>query len=145
MKRLAMSLLLLSTACHAVEIELAPTSVAQAELSSDEVVRAKEVVAKVLSERGFRVHPHARRIEQLSREEWDAVVLATYNAPVEAAGQVGVSVSQEKTTGRLRVRIMDRDWPFSTDFTESLERALVDALTAAFPDRDIRVERDVPR
>jgi len=146
MRPLALSLLLLSTGClfYTSHLEIAPTSAGQAELSSDEVTRANEIVAKILSERDFRIDPNAKRIEQLSRveKEWGAVVLAAYDAPSEAWPHdgVGVSVLLEKATGRLRVRIIDTDWPFRDDYTESLERSLVDALAAAFPDRDVRLD-----
>lgn len=144
------ALLLLSLACgcfyHSAQIELAPSSDAPAELSSSEVARATEIVAKIVSDRGLVADPRSPEIERLSREEdeWESHVIAVYSAGSEAAteNRVVVSVLVDKETGRYRLLLRDLDSPRSTDFTDSLERALTQALSAAFPSRNVRVEKE---
>ena len=140
---------LLASGCfyHSARIELAPSSDEPAALTEAEVARATEIVARTVTARGLVVDPQAVEIKRLSREEaeWDHYILAAYSAgPDAATGNEGVVVSvlQDKKTGRYSVVVRDLAYPFSTDFTTSLEQSLTEALTTAFPSRSIRVGRE---
>jgi hypothetical protein len=143
-------LLLLTLACgcfyHSAQIELTPSSDAPVELTSSEAARATEIVARVVSERGLVADSRSPEIERLSREEdeWKDYILAVYVAGSEAEtdNRVVVSVLVNKETGRYSVLVRDLDSPASTGFTDSLERSLTEALSAAFPSRNARVERE---
>jgi hypothetical protein len=148
MKRVVAVALLLSTACfyHNARIELSSSTDARTPLTSAEVAEATAIVAKVVSERGFVADPDAKRIEDTSRtdQEWPDVVVASFSP---TRGQwpddgVGVSVLVEKATGRYRVQVRNLDSPFATDFTDALETSLTEALDAAFPAGNVRVERE---
>jgi hypothetical protein len=143
-------LLLLTASCgcftYSAQIELAPSSEAPAELTNLEVARVIEIVSKIVSERGLAPDPRLPEIERSSREdaEWDERVLALYSVGREAStdDRVRVSVLVHKGTDRCSVLLRDLDSIDSTDFTDALERSLTEALSAAFPSRSIRVERE---
>ncbi len=134
---------------HSTLIELAASTNAATEsgeagrLSDAEVDRASEIVAVVVSEHGLT--PSTSDVEHLSRteDEWSQFVLAAYWTGEDAAtdNRVVVSVKRDKQTGRFSILIRDLDSASTSDFTDSLERALTTALSEAFPSRTFRVDR----
>ena len=143
-------LLLLTASCgcftYSAQIELAPSSEAPAELTNLEVARVIEIVSKIVSERGLVPDPHLPETQRSSREdvEWQEYVSASFYASSDAStnNRVWVSVLVNKKSGRCSVLLRDLDSVDSTDFTDALERSLTEALSAAFPSRSIRVERE---
>jgi hypothetical protein len=142
----AISLLVSGCFYYSTQIELAVSADASSEtskLSESEIDRATKIVADVVSARGLQ--PSSSDAERLSRteDEWKEFVLASYWTGTAAAteNRVVVSVLLDKETGRFRVLIRDLDSAGASDFTNSLEASLADALSEAFPSKTIHVER----
>lgn len=131
---------------HSARIELAPSPEAETELSRSEITRATGIVSRIATERGMVPDsPSSGNTHEGSDDhEPEHELLASYYRGPEAAtgNNIGVFVHVEKRTGRYSVVVKDFDHPAGSEFARSLEKALEEELSEAFPSRKIRVERD---
>lgn len=129
---------------YGVSVSVAPSAKAPTELSPQEIDEAAAAVARVAEEAGMVPSPSLEEDIRLSEyPQSQKRLVALYKTPRDGPTRhkVNVAVQVEKKTGRFSVSIIDLDATGVTDFTDALDRSLVQALEARFPDRELEIER----
>src|SRR3990167_4661581 len=128
-----------------MSVEVSPDDLTHTQLERADIVRVSRAVEATVERFGFQLDPRAGEILRDSEMsgEYQHRILASYvlQAGRGEHGRVEIYVGLRKDTKSIRVFVRDFDSVRSTEFTRSLDEAIVAALTAAVPQLEVRSTR----
>jgi len=123
---------------HTSYVRLVETRASSA--TTEETESISSAIGRRIEPLGMIRHPRIDHVREIHRTSHEVDFLVVDEWVDQKAGYVEVFIKQNKRDGAVAVVIRDRTWPRATDLTDQLEAEVRDALSEAYPQREVVIE-----